>query len=1100
MHSRGSIKQQNSSLGIKGGGPQSRSLHKTWLQRRTTLFVMLLIIVATCILASGYISSPTSHTRAVGRLANNALVARVLQGDSSISKIYEPRNVRGERDSDKEDLHHMNSKENENERPPQLQDSRKTESEHSGADIDVGHAAFLSLFFPQFSRSSRLKKNQTKPTVIDFQDHSLALKNEASRLNARDFEYLIDYRRMVKEKRQSRLNNLDNEHPTAKNDFDGTHPDDQYLQVFLPTALAELQPLMRYCSEHESENIVNCRNTRLESLTQYVTAMSKEVSSPVLLYGSKGKALVPAYYFYDYPDCTGVDSVRLTRVLKYGSKTGIFLGQGLVEDQASNDSSRTAHGNSYLQAEVVLKQFNVLQFSRFYGYHTFMAATFGGVMSIQRSPAINYPTRSCVVQKGARILYGVEESDSFPLLNTSVSSLKMKELEGGLTDTVIQHQPLMMGTTLQSFLKARRYFLDDKTIEKGKKTKLYQRDALDIAVQIVCIFDFLHNHPYGPFSYDDNHPEQYMIEMVLRPDHHSGQDEQHDHDFFPRVTLIDIDTLQRGEYPENVEGYNDISDIKEDELIKLDLDTLEPWRIRFEVANLVGSEQITAPVTKKNKSDVDAQNRNASQGFFVLEVYPQLCPIGSRRLLDLVQTHHYFDGNRFFRVITGFVVQWGVSSNRQQTLEWDRMNIQDESADLMANFTRSIKENTAWFPPLFSSSGSPEPYRNEHTHPVKNMRGTLSYGMRGPNSRTCQVFINTANNGFLDSLNFVPFARVIDGGIYAGKGNITRKYSDGLEAGMTVIDQLNSKYGDDRDLGSKYMGRGEPYLVEKYPDLSYIVSARIVPAEELVAEKTKRDLFSGSDSELDGVAQAFSEYSLMLTDQDVHKFNTQQIGAKNGSYVKKMHWNIEDALVQCRCFYCDGRGDCVMLNTLDGYNFCGQADGTADNTMSTSPEYERLMAAKMRIFAGNGSKRQLTDLKQCTAVSQDMWMVGQLLMMIAGGGTNGPWPRKGPHKVPLPEVINRLKSGMVPDLSRNGGKDEKHRNFVELADVAAGMMQAVLRQQRWFRGNSSLGNSKGPRPQLMKDVLQDLWKLCRSLKPEPTCRYIDSCPALLPAK
>ncbi len=98
-----------------------------------------------------------------------------------------------------------------------------------------------------------------------------------------------------------------------------------------------------------------------------------------------------------------------------------------------------------------------------------------------------------------------------------------------------------------------------------------------------------------------------------------------------------------------------------------------------------------------------------------------------------------------------------------------------------------------------------------------NQRGTVTFAMAGPNTRTSQIFFNTVHNEFLDKQGFAPFATV--------------------ESGMKFIDALYNKYGeggrgDGKDGKGPNQGRinkeGNSYLNTFFPKLSNIISATIL--------------------------------------------------------------------------------------------------------------------------------------------------------------------------------------------------------------------------------------------------------------------------------
>src|SRR4051812_22353042 len=117
---------------------------------------------------------------------------------------------------------------------------------------------------------------------------------------------------------------------------------------------------------------------------------------------------------------------------------------------------------------------------------------------------------------------------------------------------------------------------------------------------------------------------------------------------------------------------------------------------------------------------------DTSKGAFVIEVHRDWAPNGTDRFYNLVK-NGFYDNVRFFRVISGFMVQFGISGDPSVSAPWREAKIADD--------------------------------------PVKqsNKRGYITYAMAGPNTRTSQVFINFADNANLDGSGFSPFGRVVSG-------------------------------------------------------------------------------------------------------------------------------------------------------------------------------------------------------------------------------------------------------------------------------------------------------------------------------------------------
>lgn len=174
--------------------------------------------------------------------------------------------------------------------------------------------------------------------------------------------------------------------------------------------------------------------------------------------------------------------------------------------------------------------------------------------------------------------------------------------------------------------------------------------------------------------------------------------------------------------------------------------------------------------TKSLPADTYHVLLDTSKGPVVIDVDPRLAPNGAQRFYELVKAK-YFDGGRFYRVVPGFVVQWGAAAAPAVTKKWD-VTIPDD--------------------------------------PVKasNTRGTVAFAATGePNSRTTHLFISLGDNAKLDAMGFAPIGRVANG--------------------MQVVDHIYSGYGEQPDQ-ALIAADGNAYLEKEFPRLDYIKTARIV--------------------------------------------------------------------------------------------------------------------------------------------------------------------------------------------------------------------------------------------------------------------------------
>jgi peptidyl-prolyl cis-trans isomerase A (cyclophilin A) len=195
---------------------------------------------------------------------------------------------------------------------------------------------------------------------------------------------------------------------------------------------------------------------------------------------------------------------------------------------------------------------------------------------------------------------------------------------------------------------------------------------------------------------------------------------------------------------------------------------------------------LAAPAFAQNLANPAALNEQApatykvqfdtSKGPFVIEVHRDWAPTGADRFYNLVK-NGFYDNDRFFRVVSGFMVQFGVNGDPKVSTAWHDARIKDD--------------------PVKQSNG----------------RGTITFATSGPNSRTTQVFINFADNSALDRQGFAPFGQIV--------------------SGMNVVDALYADYGDGAPHGrgpsqDRITNEGNAYLTAEFAKLDYVKKATIV--------------------------------------------------------------------------------------------------------------------------------------------------------------------------------------------------------------------------------------------------------------------------------
>ena len=137
----------------------------------------------------------------------------------------------------------------------------------------------------------------------------------------------------------------------------------------------------------------------------------------------------------------------------------------------------------------------------------------------------------------------------------------------------------------------------------------------------------------------------------------------------------------------------------------------------------------------------------------------------------------FFDDTTFYRVMKGFVAQFGLNGDSRVNGVWAHNNIAHDPR------TQS------------------------------NARGTIAFAQgEEPKSRATQVFINLTNNTQLDKAGFTPFGRVV--------------------SGIDVVDKLYSAYGDGPPRGTgpdqrSIISIGDEYLQRQFPRLDRITKATV---------------------------------------------------------------------------------------------------------------------------------------------------------------------------------------------------------------------------------------------------------------------------------
>lgn len=167
-----------------------------------------------------------------------------------------------------------------------------------------------------------------------------------------------------------------------------------------------------------------------------------------------------------------------------------------------------------------------------------------------------------------------------------------------------------------------------------------------------------------------------------------------------------------------------------------------------------------------------------TKGDIILEIVKANSPVGVDRFYNLVKMG-YLQDIAFFRVVPGFMAQFGIHGDPNVNRVWKDLGIADE--------------------------------------PVKgsNKRGTLTFAKKGlPNSRSVQFFLNLVDNPNLDGMGFAPFGQIVQG--------------------LDVLDKINGEYGEGFPRGRgpdqmRIQTQGNEYLKKDFANLDYLKSVEVLP-------------------------------------------------------------------------------------------------------------------------------------------------------------------------------------------------------------------------------------------------------------------------------
>jgi peptidyl-prolyl cis-trans isomerase A (cyclophilin A) len=178
--------------------------------------------------------------------------------------------------------------------------------------------------------------------------------------------------------------------------------------------------------------------------------------------------------------------------------------------------------------------------------------------------------------------------------------------------------------------------------------------------------------------------------------------------------------------------------------------------------------KLTNPTALKEKAPEKFSAKfETTQGTVVIEFTRSWSPNGADRIYNMVK-NGFFDGVKFFRVVPGFVVQFGIHGDPSISTKWLDSNIPDDKVV------------------------------------ASNKKGYVTFAKSSaPNSRSTQLFINLEDNVRLDGMGFSPVGVVVKG--------------------MDVVEKFYGGYGEQvTGLQGEIAANGNKFLEQNFPKLDGI--------------------------------------------------------------------------------------------------------------------------------------------------------------------------------------------------------------------------------------------------------------------------------------